>query len=261
VLLALGPWRSRCSLARCAGSLTLPAVAAWPARGFLALALAQLVPLPEPVHRLLAPGSHAVWHPADPEVARLLGAGARPLSVDPDTTLEALALCGGLALSRSSPRPALVRERLAVRAVAAVALSGFALSAYAILARARFGALLYGRIPVPTVAPFGPFVSKNHFAGWCAMAALLTAGLALGLAEAARRRSRDWTTDARAGGVILALVATLAMALATLASLVARAAVMALVAGCGCCSRCACSIRAAAARCSCPRSRSRSCSA
>ena len=33
----------------------------------------QLVPLPEPLHRLLAPGSHAVWHPADPE----LGAAAR----------------------------------------------------------------------------------------------------------------------------------------------------------------------------------------
>jgi O-antigen ligase len=215
------------------GSLTLPAVAAWPLAGYLALALAQLVPLPEPVHRLLAPGSHAVWHPSDPEVARLLGAGARPLSVDPDTTLEALALSAGLALLALVAAPALVRERLAVRAVAAVALSGFALSAYAILARARFGALLYGRIPVPTVAPFGPFVSKNHFAGWCAMAALLTAGLALGLAEAARRRSRDWTTDARAGGVILSLVATLAMALATLASL-SRGGVMALVAGCGC---------------------------
>jgi len=215
------------------GNLALPAVAAWPVAGFLALALAQLVPLPEPLHRLLAPGSHAVWHPRDPEVAGLLGAGARPLSVDPDTTLEALALCGGLALLALLAAPALTRERLAVRAVAAVALSGFALSAYAILARARFGALLYGRIPVPTVAPFGPFVSKNHFAGWCAMAALLAAGLALGLAEAARRRSRDWTTDARAGAVILALVATLAMALATLASL-SRGGVMALVAGSGC---------------------------
>ena len=58
-------------------------------------------------------------------------------------------------------------------------------------------------IAVPTTAPFGPFVSKNHFAGWTEMAALLTAGLALGLADEARRRGRDWTADARAGGVIL----------------------------------------------------------
>jgi len=162
------------------GNLALPAVAAWPVAGFLALALAQLVPLPEPLHRLLAPGSHAVWHPRDPAVAGLLGAGARPLSVDPDTTLEALALCGGLALLALLAAPALTRERLAVRAVAAVALSGFALSAYAILARARFGALLYGRIPVPTVAPFGPFVSKNHFAGYVELAKLQGIGCKLG---------------------------------------------------------------------------------
>jgi O-antigen ligase len=111
-----------------------------------------------------------------------------------------------------------------------VALGGFALSVYAILARARFGVLLYGRIAVPTTAPFGPFVSKNHFAGWSEMAALVAAGLALGLADAARRRSGDWTTDRRAGGVILALVAALAMALASLASL-SRGGALALGAG------------------------------
>ncbi|MFI4944504.1 MAG: hypothetical protein ACHP85_14650, partial [Burkholderiales bacterium] len=39
------------------GSLTLPAEAAWPHAGDLALALVPIVPLPEPLHRLLAPGS------------------------------------------------------------------------------------------------------------------------------------------------------------------------------------------------------------
>ena len=86
---------------------------------------------------------------------------------------------------------------------------------------------------MPTTAPFGPFVSKNHFAGWTEMAALLTAGLALGLADEARRRGRDWTTDARAGGVILAVVASLSMALAALASL-SRGGTLALAAG-ACC--------------------------
>jgi len=215
------------------GGPALPAVPLWPLAGFLTLALFQLVPLPPSLHRLLAPGSHAVWHPADPDVARLLGAGACPVSVDPDTTLAALALTGGLLLLALLAAPALARPRDAVRAVAVVAACGFALSAYAILARARFGALLYGRIAVPTVAPFGPFVSKNHFAGWTVMAALVAAGLALGLADEARRRGRDWTTDVRAGAVIFALVSTLAMALASLASL-SRGGAMALVAG-GCC--------------------------
>jgi O-antigen ligase len=222
------------ALALCFASLRggpeLPALPLWPLGGFLALALVQLVPLPAGLHSLLAPGSHAVWHPAAAEPARLLGAGARPISIDPGTTLQALALCAGLALLALAAAPALARERPALFAVAAVAAAGAALAAYAILARARFGSLLYGRFAVPTVAPFGPFVSKNHFAGWSVMAALLTAGLALGLAEAARRRGRDWTTDSRAGAVMLAFAATLAMALATLAS-ASRGGVMALAAG------------------------------
>jgi len=215
------------------GSLVLPSVPLWPLASFLALALLQLVPLPSALHRLLAPGSYAAWHPADAAVAGVLGAQARPLSLDPGTTLAAVALVSGLTLLAALAAPALARPRTAQLAVAVVAASGFLLSAYAIWARARFGSLLYGSIPVPTIAPFGPFVSKNHFAGWTEMAALLTAGLALGLADESRRRGRDWTTDARAGGVILALVTSLAMALAVFASL-SRGGMLALAAGASC---------------------------
>ena len=191
------------------------------------------MPLPSALHRLLAPGSYAVWHPADPIVGGLLGGSARPISLDPATTFAALSLTGGLVLLALLATPTLSRPRGATRAIAAVAVSGFALSAYAIWARARFGSLLYGHIAVPTTAPFGPFVSKNHFAGWAAMAALLVAGLALGLADEARRRGRDWTTDTRAGGVMLAVAAALAMALAALVSL-SRGGALALAAGVSC---------------------------
>jgi len=44
-----------------------------------------------------------------------------------------------------------------------------------------FGSLLYGYIAVPTVSPFGPFVNKNHFAGYVEMPALLALGLGRGL--------------------------------------------------------------------------------
>jgi O-antigen ligase len=215
------------------GGVALPAVPLWPLAGFVALALLQLVPLPEPLHALLAPGSHAVWRPAAPEVAAVLGTGPRPVSVDPDTTLRGIALTGGLALLALLAAPALSRPDRAVRAVAVVGVGGVALSAYAIFARARFGALLFGTIAVPTVSPFGPFVSKNHFAGWIAMAALLAAGLAVGLADRARGRGGDWTTDARAGGVILSIAAALAMALGGLASL-SRGGTIALAAGALC---------------------------
>jgi O-antigen ligase len=215
------------------GRTNLPALPLWPLAGFLALALLQLVPLPPPLHRLIAPGSFSLWHPADPAAAEVLGTGSHPVSLDPATTLAALALVFGLCLLAVLASTRLADPRAGAWAVAVVALGGFALSAYAILARARFGALLYGRIAVPTTAPFGPFVSKNHFAGWSEMAALVAAGLALGLADAARRRSGDWTTDRRAGAVILALVAALAMALASLASL-SRGGALALAAGALC---------------------------
>jgi O-antigen ligase len=65
------------------------------------------------------------------------------------------------------------------------------------------------------------------------MAALLVAGLALGLADGARGRRGDWTTGPRAGGVILGIVAALAMALAGLASL-SRGGAAALAAGTAC---------------------------
>ena len=222
--LGAGAWR---------GGLALPAVPLWPLAGFMVVGLLQLVPLPDAFHALLAPGSHAVWRPAVPEAAAVLGGAARPVSVDPDSTLRGLALAGGLALLALLAAPALSRPDRAVRAVAVVGAAGFTLSAYAIFARARFGTLLYGTIAVPTVNPFGPFVNKNHFAGWVAMATLLVAGLALGLADRARGRRGDWTTDPRAGGVILGVVAALAMALAGLASL-SRGGAAALAAGAVC---------------------------
>jgi O-antigen ligase len=215
------------------GGVALPVVPLWPLGAFVALALVQIVPLPRVVHAWLAPGSFAVWHPQDPVVAAVLGPGPHPISVDPGSTLGAAALVASLGLLAVLCAPALSQSVSAVRATRVVATFGFAMAAYAILARARFGALLYGRIAVPTVSPFGPFVNKNHFAGWVAMASLLVAGLALGLTADARVRGRDWTEDRSAGGVVLALVAALAMALAGIASL-SRGGAIALAAGGAC---------------------------
>lgn len=212
------------------GDLGRTVVPLWPLLGFIALGLAQVVPLPDALHALVAPGSYAVWHPADPAAAAVLGNGPFPVSLDPDSTVRSVALVAGLALLAWLAAPAIARPGPAVLTASAVAAGGFALSVYAIFARSRFGALLYGRFAVPTPTPFGPFVSKNHFAGYVAMAALLSVGLAVGLAAGARGRDGDWTASPRAGGVVLAMVAGLAMALATLASL-SRGGAIALGAG------------------------------
>ena len=191
------------------GGLRLPALPLLPLLGLLALGLLQLLPLPAALHAALAPGSHAVWSPPSPEAQAVLGGGPHPVSVHPGATCRALLFGSGLLSLAVLAAPAL--------AAALVAAGGVGVSAYGILARGRFGSLLYGRIPVPTVSPFGPFVSKNHFAGYVGMAALLALGLAVGLAR--RGGGREWTSGRRAGGVVLALVAALAMALGVLVSL------------------------------------------
>lgn len=228
---ALGAAAVALALAALGRGAALPAVPLWPLGGFVALALAQAVPLPPALHAVLAPGSFAVWHPVEPAAAAVLGPGARPVSLDPRTTLQAAALVAALGALAVFASPLLARRRAATAAAGVVAFGGFAMAAYAIVARARFGALLYGSIQVPTVSPFGPFVNKNHFAGWAAMGAALAASLAVGLAAPALARGeRDWTTGRRGAGVVLATVAAAAMALAVVVSL-SRGGFLALLAG------------------------------
>lgn len=211
-----------------ADGLRLPALPLLPLLGLLALGLLQLLPLPPEVHGVLAPGSHEVWSPASPAARTVLGSGLHPVSVHPVATWRALLLGSGLCGLALLAAPALARVSTAIRSAAVVAAGGVAVSAYGILARARFGSLLYGHIPVPTVSPFGPFVSKNHFAGYVGMAALLALGLAVGLAS--RRGGGRWTTSRRASAVVLALVAALAMGLGVLVSL-SRGGAISLAAG------------------------------
>jgi O-antigen ligase len=107
--------------------------------------------------------------------------------------------------------------------------AGSVLAVYAIVARAALGSLLYGRIAVPTVAPFGPFVNKNHFAGYVEMAAVLAIGLGRGLsrqAAGAREGSSSWASSLS----LAAFAAAAGMGMAVLLSL-SRGGVLGLVSG------------------------------
>ena len=215
--------------------LYLPSLALWPMAGLFALGALQLVPLPPPVHALLAPGSHAIWHPSTPAAASFLEAAAwRPVSVDPVATEESLAFAGMLGLLSLLAAPALAAHRVARRAALAVALGGAAVGVFGVVTRTLFGPLLYGHIAVPTISPYGPFVNKNHFAGYVAMTALLAAGLCRGLKDDAARRAPDgdWRHGPRAGLVLAAGAASLAGALAVLVSL-SRGGSLGLAAGAG----------------------------
>src|SRR5207247_2551776 len=169
-------------------SLEVPPFPAGWVGGLLALAVLQLVPLPPGLHALLAPGSAALWHPGEPAAAGVLGSGLRPISIDPDSTRRWLCLAAGLVALAVLAAPALRHRRPARAAALVIGAAGLAVALYGIVARTFFGNRLYGVIPVPTIAPFGPFVSKNHFAGYVEMAALLALALAAaagGLAFAA----------------------------------------------------------------------------
>ena len=84
----------------------------------------------------------------------------------------------------------------------------------------------------PTVAPFGPFVNKNHFAGYVVLAALLAVGLAAGLASEARRAPGflGWIESSRARCVVFAWGAAVILILAVPVCL-SRGGVLSLAAG------------------------------
>ena len=156
----------------------LPA-AGWLAAGLILVAL-QLAPLPEGIHRWVAPGSYRIHYPEVPAAASVLSDASHPVSVEPFATeieLWRLAALGAVFLLSSQ---VFTTRRDTTLLVSTVTLLGVTLSLFAVYQQAKWGNLLYGRFPVPSGSPFGPFVNHNHFAGFVAMAALVSLGAAFG---------------------------------------------------------------------------------
>jgi hypothetical protein len=215
------------------GQLQLPPRAIlWPLLGLWALAVLQLIPIPEGLHRWIAPGSAAVWYPDVPAAAAVLGPGPHPISLYPDATRRWLAFSTGVIALALAAAPPLRDRRLLLRACTAVVGGAVLVAVYGFVARLVFGNKLYGVWSVPTVAPFGPFVNKNHFAGYVELAALLAVGLATGLADEARHGpgSLSWIESRRSKWVVVAWGAALVLVLAVPVSL-SRGGVVSLSAG------------------------------
>jgi O-antigen ligase len=198
------------------GALSLPRAPLWPLAAVVALGFIQLVPLPAGLHAILAPGSAEVWHPSEPAAAALMTEKARPISVYPAATSAWLGLTGGLIALALLGVPALGRRRTMITAAWTLVGTGTLVAAYGIVARAVFGPLVYGHIAVPTVSPLGPFVNKNHFAGYVLMPGLLALGLGRGLWRQAAADPEGPRTSPRA---LVAFAAAAIMILAVLSSL------------------------------------------
>jgi O-antigen ligase len=181
----------------------------------------QLVPVPRALHALVAPGSAALWHPEAPQAAAVLGGGFHPISIWPEATRRGVAFALGLVFLAVLSMPALRDRRRLLRASVAVVASGLAVAVYGLVARLAFPEKLYGVLAVPTIAPFGPFVSKNHFAGYVELTALLGLGLAAGLGDEARRSlgAFGWIGSRRAPRVVFAYATVAVLSLAVLVSL------------------------------------------
>ena len=153
----------------------------------------QLVPLPPAVRMLVSPRLDPFLADADFEFALAGPGAAHALSVRPDDTWIAWSCLASFALLAVGAARRMGRRD--VRAVAGgVLVLGVLVALEGIIQRALSPTVIYGFWqPLDGVgAVFGPFVNRNHFAGWMLMALPLSLGY---LADAAGRSPSgipDW---------------------------------------------------------------------
>lgn len=157
----------------------------------------QLVPLPAEALEHVSPATDALLRRYEFSygLARTIGVPVmHSLSIAPDATLRALGFLVALSLFLLGCTAVIPRVRLGWLVRRLVAL-GFFVALFGIVQRATFNDRLYWFwVPVNVASnAFGPFVNRNHFAGWMLMTACLTAGYLYAiLAEAGPQRPRSW---------------------------------------------------------------------
>ena len=191
----------------------------------LAAAVAvQLVPLPAAVLRLVSPSTDAFLRAHD--LAYALGDGSHALSINPEKTLLGLGFVGSLGIFLAGLVRSVTAARARQLAVSLVAF-GVLLALIGIIQKALLGDHVFAGMKIygfwspesRLTTPFGPFVNKNHFAGWMLMVIPLGIALALGAAENAGRSLQRglrgmlvWLSTPEGGRLQLLAVATMLMA-------------------------------------------------
>ena len=193
-------------------------------------ALAQLMPLPVSVFARLSPHAATLVDQLDFRVAHGL-VGTHSLSVDPSATWRALALyaCFGvtvLGVARCSARAAL-------RLAWFISWLGIAVALIGVVQKPLYAGAIYGFwTPMTHGTPFGPFVNKNHFAGWVVMAIPLAIGVFCAMVSRARGAGvRDrllWLSSRDGNQAVQAVLAVVLMGVA-LALTLSRSGLVSLV--------------------------------
>ena len=195
-----------------------------PGRGplwaLLGLVLLQLMPLPPDLLRLVSPGSYAAYH-----IPPLPVRPWRPISVCPSDTLRGFFFLAGMGLLYATVFRDFQERRWRRRLCAALLGTGLALAVVALVqAASSHPTRIYGFLHVSTDwAVYGPYINRNHLAGYLAMVLPLGFGfVAESLEEVlSRRRGRSlWRAvlDPAANGVAWRSALTMVLLVAVLAA-------------------------------------------
>ena len=187
--------------------------------------LAQLVPLPVALLQTLSPSTPGVLAELEPGFAAGLTRG-HAISLRPSLTLTALSLYASFAvLLLGTARLASMRgPRVLIGAIAAL---GVLLALAGITQDATFDGRIYGFWRSQMAGrPYGPFVNKNHFAGWMLLAIPLSLGLLCALIARGIRTVKPgwrdrilWLASPHANSVVLLAGAVAVMSLSLLLTL------------------------------------------
>ena len=195
----------------------------------------QLVPLPPGLLATVSPSTDAFLRSFDLTYA--LGGSQlpdgtsvqqrwHPVSIDPHATWVAIGFIAAFTLLFAGLVRALSPER-ARRLVVLIVGFGVVLALVGIVQKALLGDHAFAGMKIYGIwtpanllsTPFGPYVNKNHFAGWMLMGVPLALGLGIGLAEGAiRRRGATlrttvlWLSSPAGGHAQMALIAAFIMA-------------------------------------------------
>ncbi len=204
----------------------------------LGAGLLQIVPLPARVLSTVSPSTDTFLRNHDLAYGLAAEAGDapqpdgatsgsrwHPFSLAPRASVVSLAMLAAFTLFLAGLLRALTPSR-ARRLAAVVVAFGVLLALVGIVQKAVLGdhawagMKIYGFwAPLNRLStPFGPFVNKNHFAGWMLMAIPLALGLAIGTAEQGLRNVRRswrsivlWFSSPEGGRLQLVILAVLIM--------------------------------------------------
>jgi O-antigen ligase len=199
-------------------------------------ALLQTLPLPTAI--LEASGPRRLDLIGQLDVGFALGlAPTHALSLAPWATIRAALLYIALAVLMLGLMRCL-SARSAVSVAWVITCIGIALAVTGVVQRPLYNGSIYGFWkPLTEGRPFGPFVNRNHFAGWMVMAIPLALGYCCGAISRAtdtvRPSARDWLiwfSSREANRALLAALSVILMAVALVLSL-SRSGMVSLAAG------------------------------